>query len=209
MSKQKRILVVFVIVVGLYFLLSSFWQKQEPLYPANGTSIVVFGDSLAYGVGATANNDIASRLETKLNTPVINSGVSGNTTADALNRIDELLKLDPKVVIVILGGNDALRRLPIKDTFNNLEKIIVSLTDYGSAVVLVGEPGGLYGQQYEKEYERLAEEHRTFYVSNILSGLLGRPEYMSDLIHPNDSGYEMATERILPVIEEIIAKTKQ
>ena len=72
---------------------------------------------------------------------------------------------------------------------------------HGAAVVLVGEPGGLYGGRYPKEYERLAKTYRTFYVENILSGLIGRDEYMADTIHPNDAGYRMAAGRILPMVE--------
>lgn len=181
-----------------------FWPEPEPLYPTAGSTVVVFGDSLAFGNGATAGNDIASQLEASLGREVINLGVPGNTTADGLARIDELLAVDPRVVVVILGGNDTLRRVPVAETFVNLAQIIEQIQASGAVVVLVGAPGGLYGNQYDKEYQRLAKEYRTFYVSNILSGLISRPEYMSDYIHPNDTGYTMATNRILPEVERAL-----
>jgi acyl-CoA thioesterase-1 len=165
---------------------------------------VVFGDSLASGNGASPGGDIASQLATKLDREVINLGVPGNTTADGLARVGALVSLDPRVVVVILGGNDTLQRVPVVNTFANLASIIERIQEMGAAVVLVGAPGGLYGKQYDKEYARLAKEYRTFYVPNILSGLIGRPEYMSDYIHPNDVGYAIAADRILPEVERAL-----
>jgi acyl-CoA thioesterase-1 len=203
MRKYKNILLgLFLLGILSYF----FWPEEPPRYPTNGSTVVVFGDSLAEGVGATAGYDIASRLASALPYEVVNLGVSGDTTADGLNRIDSLLAADPRVVVLLLGGNDAIRKLPVKDTFANLSSIIEQIQASGAAVILVGEPGGLYGSQYENEYERLAKEYRTFYVSNILSGLIGKTGYMSDYIHPNDAGYEKAAARIIPVVKEAMSE---
>ncbi|NCN11909.1 hypothetical protein GW937_01150 [Candidatus Kaiserbacteria bacterium] len=177
-----------------------FWPNPTPLLPTAGTTVVMFGDSLAAGTGATLGGDIASRLSTHLEMPVRNLGVPGDTTATGLARANTLSAVDPRVVIVLLGGNDALKKVPIKETFSNLASLIEYIQSIGATVILVGEPGGLYGNSYEKEYERLAKKYRTFYIPNILSGLIGRTEYMSDYIHPNDAGYEKATARILPVV---------
>jgi acyl-CoA thioesterase-1 len=198
---QLLFLSIFIIAIGSWVVL----RTPSPLLPTAGTTVVVFGDSLAAGVGATTGSDIASRLAAILQTPVINLGVSGDTTLDGLKRVEALKATNPRIVIVFLGGNDALQRLPIENTFANLALLIEHIQSTGAAVILVGEPGGLYGAQYEAHYERLAKTYRTFYVSNILSGLLGRPEYMSDYIHPNDAGYEKVTERILPVVQTILS----
>ncbi|MCA9354619.1 MAG: arylesterase [Candidatus Kaiserbacteria bacterium] len=200
MSRKIVILAIFSIILLSWF----FWPKADPLYPTTGSTVVVFGDSLAAGIGAGSGSDIASLLSQSLPQEVINLGVPGDTTADGLARIDEVLEVDPRVVIVLLGGNDALQQVPVEKTFANLALIVESIQASGAAVVLVGEPGGLYGNRYEKEYERIVEEYRTFYVSNILSGLIGRSEYMSDYIHPNSTGYARATERILPVVEKAL-----
>jgi acyl-CoA thioesterase-1 len=151
-------------------------------------------------------HDIASRLSLALDTPVLNFGVPGDTAADGLARVDGLIATDPQVVIILLGGNDALKKVPIEKTFSDLSLIIERIQGVGAAVVLLGEPGGLYGNQYEDEYERLANAYRTFYVPNILSGLIGHSEYMSDYIHPNDAGYEKVTLRILPVIQDVLSE---
>jgi acyl-CoA thioesterase-1 len=202
MSKAYLLIVFFLVVLGLLYFL---WPDEPPQYPTAGSTIVVFGDSLAQGVGATSGHDIASLLDAALEPPVINLGESGDTTHDALGRIDSLLDTDPRVVVLMVGGNDAIRKLPIEDTFANLATIIEQVHASGAAVILVGEPGGLLSSQYEEEYERLAETYHTFYVSNILSGLIGQPEFMSDYIHPNNAGYEKAAARILPVVQEAIS----
>jgi len=191
--------------VVLFVLIHSFWPAYTPQYPTVGTNVVVFGDSLAEGYGAGNGNDIASRLSVSLGQKVINLGVAGDQTADALARIDTLLQSDPRVVIILLGGNDAIHQVPATETFANLEQIVSKITTSGAGVVLVGEPGGLYGSQYETKYEELAEKYQTFYIPNILSGLIGHPEYMSDYIHPNAAGYAIAAERILPVVQDALS----
>lgn len=201
-----KVLAIVLIFGGVFLLF--FIQTSEPTLPTNGTNVVVFGDSLAEGVGADRGKDIASLLSVKIGREVLNLGVSGNITADGLARINTLIESDPKVVIILLGGNDAIRRIPVEETFLNLTRIIEKVNQTGAAVILVAEPGGLYGNQYEKEYERLATEYKTFYVPNILSGIIGRPELMSDYIHPNSAGYEMVVEKIEPVLREALDESK-
>ena len=202
--KPSRLLPLIAILALLAWWL---WPEEPPRYPTAGSTVVVFGDSLAAGTGASASGDIASRLEAQLGREVINLGVPGDTTADGLARTETVLAADPHVVIMILGGNDAIRRTPIEETFSNLAEMITQFHKAGAAVILVGAPGGFYGNQYEKEYERLAKTHRTFYLPNILSGLIGRSEYMSDLVHPNDAGYAIAAERLLPLVTEALSGT--
>jgi acyl-CoA thioesterase-1 len=201
----RVLLLIILAVVG--FIVFTYVTRPEPLLPTAGTNIIVFGDSLAEGQGASAGNDIASLISKKLNEPVINLGVSGDTTDDALARIKEVTEADPKIVIIILGGNDVLQKTPMVTTFQNLAIIVEEIQKTGSAIIIVGAPGGLNNKQYGKAYKDLAEQYQTFYVSNILSGLIARPEYMSDYIHPNDKGYAKATERILPVVEKILEKS--
>jgi acyl-CoA thioesterase-1 len=205
MTRPYTILALAVGVLGLILWL--VWPPPAPLLPTAGSAVVLFGDSLAHGTGASTGNDIASQLSQALERDVINLGIPGDTTADGLARIDDVLATDPRVVIILLGGNDALQQVPIEQTFTNLSTIIERLQAAGAAIVLVGEPGGVFSKRFDHEYTRLAETYRTFYVSNILSGLIGRPEYMSDAIHPNDIGYKKATGRILPVVQAALANS--
>lgn len=136
--------------------------------------------------------------------PIINLGVSGNTTADAMARTDDIFKQDPKIVIVLLGGNDYLRRIPMDDTFANLDKIVDEIQSHGAAVLLLGVRGGLLKDSYNSRFEVFAREHGTGFVPNVLDGLLGNRDYMSDEIHPNDAGYAKIADKVAPELKRML-----
>ena len=173
-------------------------------YPPKDGPIVAFGDSLVQGVGATIGNDLISLLSKKIGEPIVNLGISGNTTAQGLERVDEVLQKEPRVAIVLLGGNDYLRKVPISETFSNLRTIIERIQASGSIVLLLGVRGGLISDRFDSYYEDLAEETGSAYVSDVLSGLITDQRYMSDAIHPNDIGYARIAERVVPVLKEIM-----
>ncbi len=193
-------------VAALSFLLFFIFSKEEVVrnYPSEGTDIIAFGDSLVQGVGATEGNDFVSALSRRIGQPIVNLGVSGNTTADGLARIGELDRYRPKVVLLLLGGNDHLRKVPEAETFANLSALIENTQARGAIVLLLGIRGSLLGDKFEEEFEELHERYQTAYVSDVLSGLFGRAEYMSDPIHPNDAGYAKIAERIAPVLEQLL-----
>ncbi|OGZ10749.1 MAG: hypothetical protein A3C93_05530 [Candidatus Lloydbacteria bacterium RIFCSPHIGHO2_02_FULL_54_17] len=203
MKKYGFILGAAALIVVLSF---RFFSTEDIVrnYPSAGTDIIAFGDSLVQGVGATAGNDFVSLLSREVGQPIVNFGVSGNTTADGLARIGELDRYRPKIVILLLGGNDHLRKVPETETFANLAALIENIQARGAVVLLLGIRGSLLGDKFEEEFERLHEEYQTAYVSDVLSGLFGRAEYMSDPIHPNDAGYAKIAERIAPVLELLL-----
>jgi acyl-CoA thioesterase-1 len=163
--------------------------------------IVAFGDSLVAGYGATSGHDLVSDLVAQVRVPIRNLGVSGNTTADGLARVDSVVALHPDIVILLLGGNDVLEERPVTETEANLDAIMQKLTAADARIVLVGVPGGIVSDPFPAMYLRLAAKYHAEYVSNILSGLLGHSDLMSDEIHPNDAGYAKAAARILPALE--------
>lgn len=165
---------------------------------------MAFGDSLVYGVGSTVGEDFVAMLENKSGHRIINLGVSGNTTADGLARIHEVLKQNPKVVMVLLGGNDFLRKVPIDTTFQNLDAIVTELDRYGARVIILGVQGGLLNDQHKDRFAKLAKEHKSLYVPNVIDGLIGNSTYMSDAIHPNDKGYAKIANKVLPVLKKAL-----
>lgn len=195
-------IITVVILLGSWFLFSG--GNEITNYPSDGTTIVAFGDSLIEGVGATAGNDLISQLERGISQPIINLGVSGDTTANGLSRVDVVIEQDPKVVILLLGGNDAIQNVSLETTLANLDAIITQIHEAGAVVVLLGVRGGILGDSYKSMYEDLAEVHGTLYVSDVLSGVFGRPNLMSDPIHPNNEGYRKIYERVLPVLESAL-----
>jgi lysophospholipase L1-like esterase len=165
---------------------------------------VAFGDSLVQGVGASERHDFVSLLSERIGQPIINLGMSGNTTGDALARLPGVLALDPKIVIVLLGGNDFLRKVPIDTTFANLDTIVDAIHERGAAVLLLGVRGGLLYDSYDERFKDFARDHRTGFVPNVLQGLLGNSKLMSDGIHPNDIGYRLIADKVEPVLKKML-----
>ncbi len=185
----------------VYFFLE---MRHAPVtnYPPKNKTIVAFGDSLVAGVGATEENDLVSVLSRKLGRDIINLGVSGNTTEDGLLRVDEVIEHDPGIVILLLGGNDSLRRISEEVTRKNLVTLIETFEKHGSVVVLLGVRGNIIGNSREKMYQELADTYGAVYVDDILDGVFLHKELMSDGIHPNDAGYAIIAERLQDVFSE-------
>lgn len=197
------------ITVVLSLLTWGFMEyMKQPLIKnadSTGTNVIAFGDSLVFGVGSTEGNDMFSVTSRELGIPIINKGVPGNTTADGLERLQrDVLDNDPRIVFVLLGGNDFLQHFATSTTFTNLETIISAIQDRGAAVILVGVRGGLITDHYEKNYEELAKKYQTGYVSNILDGLITNRELMYDSIHPNDRGYKIAAHRLEAALQQVL-----
>lgn len=195
MKKEYIIIILSLSLVVIYFF---FGNMYTPLvnYPPKNNTIVAFGDSLIEGRGSTGGNDMVSLLSKKIKKPIINLGVSGNTTGEGLARIEEVVKINPGTVIVLFGGNDYIRNIPKDEVFANLNKIISTLQSNGSFVILLGVRGGAIRDTFKSSFEDLAKEKGVAYVSDVLSPVFAKPEYMSDIVHPNDAGYVKVTEKI-------------
>lgn len=200
MKTRTIIFFTLALVAALSISYYFFRAPQIANYPSQGTDIIAFGDSLVEGLGSTSGNDFVAQLSQKIGQPIINLGHAGDTTAQGLARINELDTYNPKVVILLLGGNDYLRKVPENITRENLIKIIENIQERGAIVLLLGVRGGLFADRFEVVFEDLSKEYRTAYVSDVLGGLFGNSKYMSDTIHPNNSGYAIIAERVYPVL---------
>ena len=113
-------------------------------------------------------------LSSRLGVPIINAGRSGDTTGSALARLNrDVMSRDPRIAIVLLGGNDFLRRVPVEETFDNLTTIVQQLRRHGAAVVLAGVSVGLMSDPYAARYESLARQESAGLVPDILGGIFG------------------------------------
>ena len=165
---------------------------------------MMFGDSLVEGVGATKGNDLPSLIGRGIGVPVLNFGKSGNTTSDGVLRVSDALVKKPNVVLILLGGNDALRRVSRVDTEKNLRSIISTFQNAGAVTILLGVRGGILGDPYDSMYEDIADSTGSAYISDVLSGLFADSRYMSDAIHPNDAGYAKIAVRVIPLVKDIL-----
>lgn len=195
MLKNLTIILVFVFIIILFF----YFKKDESItnLDSPNQTIVFFGDSLVSGVGSTPGNDLASLISKEIGEPIINLGVSGNTSAMGLERISEVIDQNPRLVFVLFGGNDFLGKVPIETTFQNIDEMVVLLQNAGSAVVLLGIKGGILNDSYAERFKEIAKNRNTIYVPNVLQGLVGDSTLMSDAIHPNDTGYKLISEKIM------------
>ncbi len=183
------------------------------------TVILALGDSLVAGFGLPEEDSFTARLESALRAEghdvrVVNGGVSGDTTAGGLARLDWMLAdpaARPDAVIVVLGGNDTLRGLDPAQTHANLDAILARLGDEGIRVLLAGmrappNMGADFVAAFDAVYPRLAGAHDVVFYPFFLDGVAARPELnQSDGIHPNARGVAVIVERLLPHVKELLA----
>lgn len=203
--RSRWAIVVFLAALLLVWL----WPRDRPWPIVNaqptGTTIIAFGDSLTAGQGVQREDAYPAQLARALGVQVINAGKSGETTVDALGRLkQDVLGLDPRIVLLEFGANDFFQKRDVNETFANLRSIIEKIQATGALVIVIGVnvPMG----NYENRFEALARETGCPLVPNMLRGLLGDREFMVDGIHPNARGYEIVTERVKAVIEPYIGQ---
>jgi acyl-CoA thioesterase-1 len=181
--------------------------------PAQSTPVklAILGDSLAAGYGVKPGQSVPARLEAALkaqgrNVAVINHGVSGDTTAGGLDRVDWMLADKPDIVMVELGANDALRGLDPAAAERSLDAIIAKLKAAGVTVWLAGmlaprNFGPEYSQQFDGLYKRLAEKYNVPLYPFFLDGVAQDAALnQADGLHPNPRGVDIIVERLLPFV---------
>jgi acyl-CoA thioesterase-1 len=180
--------------------------SSSPEIPVMGrqVNIVALGDSLFTGYGLDNGDSYPRKLEIALrargiNARIVNGGVTGDTTADGLQRLDFLLdaqRQKPDLVIISLGGNDMLRGLPPDQTRANLDAILNDLDRRGIKALLLGmlappNMGREYTRKFDAIYPALAQKHHAAVVPFFLQPLMGRPDLVQkDHIHPTELGIE-------------------
>jgi acyl-CoA thioesterase-1 len=177
--------------------------------------VVFFGDSLTAGLGLAADEAFPAVLgrsltDAGLPVTVVNAGVSGDTTAGGLARLDWTLSQKPDVFVLELGGNDMLRGLPVADAKANLHAIAEKALASGAAVVLAGmranpSLGPDYVAQFDRIYPDLAKELGVPILPFVLEGVAGDPALtQADGLHPTAEGHRRIAERLLPVLQPVV-----
>ncbi|WP_240476717.1 arylesterase [Geminicoccus roseus] len=179
--------------------------------------IAVLGDSLTAAYGLSVNEGFPARLEQALRSQgrdcsVIDAGVSGDTSAGGLSRVDWVLGDRPTHMIVALGANDALRALPTDQLERNLDAIVGKAQDAGVPVLLAGmlappNLGAAYGKSFAEVYRQVAARHDVPLYPFFLDGVAGEQALnQSDGIHPTAQGIEIMVERITPTVVDWLDK---
>ena len=179
--------------------------------------VLALGDSLTAGFGVDAEENFPSRLQVKIDNAglaykVVNAGVSGDTTAGGVRRINWLMKHKPQIVILALGANDGLRGLSTDEMRSNLETMIRFSQEHGARVLLAGMKAlPNYGEDYiikfESVYPELAKKYDLVYLPFLLEGVAGVRQYTRpDGLHPTGSGYKIIADLVWHHLQPMLQK---
>lgn len=180
-------------------------------------TIMFFGDSLTAGYGLSTEEAFPYLLEQKLNEQgknckVINAGLSGETTAGGLSRIDWVLRQPIDIFVLELGGNDGLRGLPLEQTKSNLQAIIdkVKAKNPNAKIVVAGmmvppNMGDDYSTAFRKVFPEIAKKNNATLIPFLLEGVAGNEKLnLPDGIHPNPEGHKIVANNLLKVIKPLL-----
>ena len=179
--------------------------------------ILFYGDSLTAGYGLTTDDAFPAVIEKTLNkkgkaTKVVNAGLSGETSAGGLNRLDWVLKQPIDLFVLELGANDGLRGLPLDQTQKNLQAIIdkVKMKYPKAKIVIAGmlvppNMGPDYTASFRKIFPDLAKKNNAALIPFLLQNVAGDEKLnLADGIHPNVDGHKIVAENVLKVIEPLL-----
>jgi acyl-CoA thioesterase-1 len=193
-SAMKNILIVPLLLILISCSKSPGSLSKLP----NHAVILAFGDSLTYGTGASPKRDYPSILAQLTARQVVNAGLPGEVSGDGLKRLPALLDLhQPGLLILIHGGNDMLRKIPGEQTAKNLKEMITLAHDRQIGVVMLGVPSpNILWLSSAGFYQAIAEAMDVPIDIETLPEVLGNNSLKSDMIHPNDQGYERIATQI-------------
>ena len=204
--RSFAVAIAVLVILAIWLLWPSRYSKVANL-GSRGANVIAFGDSLTAGYGAAPGEDYPSQLSNRIGKPIVNAGVSGDTTESALARLDaDVLARDPRIVIVGLGGNDFLQSVPIATTETNLRTIVRRINGAGAMVVLLAFRFPSLNSDYEAMYLRVGQDAHCLVVTRVLKGILTDSSLKSDEIHPNARGYALMADRVQGPLEKLIAK---
>jgi acyl-CoA thioesterase-1 len=208
--------------------LVSTWAMAFSVVPAAAETLrlVALGDSLTQGYGLAQGEGLVPQLQDWLEMQgidaiVINAGVSGDTTAGGLSRLDWTLADEPDAMIVALGGNDLLRGIDPANSRANLSALLTRLEAEGIPALLVGLPApGNYGPEFQDAFNaifpELAAQHGAALYPDLLEPITARqsagegigPWMQADMIHPNAAGVAEIVAAIGPSVAELLSRLR-
>jgi acyl-CoA thioesterase I len=192
----------------------------SPSPDAGATRIAFLGDSITAGYGVAAPDAFPAVVEALLRehgraVEIVNAGVSGDTSAGGLERLDWVLRSDPDVLVLELGANDALRGQPLPGIEDNLRAIVARAREHGAQVLLLGMDiptsyGPAYTREFAQLYERLAREEAVAIVPQFIREVGADPALMQpDGLHPTVEGHRRLAELLAPTLSDLIEHARK
>ncbi len=206
--------------LGFLFSAQGLWACQARAAQPKGT-VLVLGDSLSAEYGLTRGSGWVALLQGRLDQKkpgfkVVNASVSGDTTSGGRSRLPALLKShQPSVVVIELGGNDALRGLPLSMTRENLSEMVRLSRQSGALVLLLGMEmppnyGTRYGNEFRQMYREVSLEHKVALLPFFLKGIADRSDpfalFQADRIHPNEKAQPLMLDNVWPELSRLLNK---
>ena len=201
----------FKLLLGIFLVFSTAGRAAW----AAPVKILALGTSLTQGYGLPPGTEFTAQLQAALkaagiDAQVINAGVSGDTSADGLSRLDWSLADHPQAAIVELGSNDMLRGIPPSETEKNLSAILTKLKAAHVKVLLTGMKaqanlGPDYVKQFDAIYPRLAKQYAVLFYPFMLEGVALNPKLnQADGLHPNPAGVKVIVQHMLPLVKKLV-----
>jgi acyl-CoA thioesterase-1 len=175
--------------------------------PSLGPTVVFLGDSITSGHRLSVDVAFPHRLGQALGIPVVNAGISGDTTEGGLSRLErDVLAHHPRLVVVELGVNDVFGRWPRERTVANLRTITQRIRAQGAGVILVHITlPGVPGDGHRRDLREIARAEGAILVEDFLDGVV--PSRTYDGLHPDEQGHAILAERLLPVLREALSRS--
>lgn len=188
-------------VLFCLLMLAGCAKKEIKNIDSQGKNIICFGDSLTIGYGVLPGEDYPAQLGKLVEPGVINAGVDGDITSEALRRLDsDVLDRDPLLVIIEFGGNDFLRKTPIATTIENISRMIEHIHERGAMAAVVDISAGMLLREYRLALIKVAKEKGALFIPDVFKGIITNPNLKSDFLHPNSFGYNIIAQRIYRAI---------
>ena len=217
---SRRLLLAYLLGVTLAVAIAPAGPAAQTVTPSPKSTrprIVFLGDSLTAGYGLAPHQSVPSLIQGRLNQAgldfeVMNAGVSGDTSAGGLSRLQWSLDGAVKILVVELGANDGLRGLPVGAMKANLDTIIRRAQARGITVLLTGMEappnyGAAYTSEFRAAFAALAAEHKVAFVPFYLDGVAGNARLnIADGIHPNAEGNRIVAQTIWRALQPLLTQ---
>lgn len=207
---MKKILITVLAFVLMGIFTGAILTQQKK-------NILFFGDSLTAGFGLSQEQAFPNLIQLKINEikdgfNVVNAGLSGETSAGGLNRIDWVINQPVDIFVLELGANDGLRGLPLKSTMKNLQGILDKVKQkYPKVKIVIAgmmvppNMGEIYSTEFLKIFPELAKSNRASLIPFLLEGVAGNPDLnQADGIHPNIEGHQIVTENVWEILVPLL-----
>ena len=193
----SRVFKRLVTLLILALLMQGCSEPKQLMRVSTEATILAFGDSLTAGYGVDNQHSYPTVLAKLSSRRVVNAGISGEVTKQGLARLADVIdETSPDLMILLEGGNDILRNHNLQQTKQNLTSMIALAKQKGVQLVLIGVPQKQLFSDVAPFYKELAEEHKLVFDGELISGLLRKRSYKSDMVHFNKAGYEKMAEEI-------------